>query len=117
MCQETADLADCDRDEAATRALGDRRRNCEVGVREHGQGDVPVAGVVLANLVVTEAGLVLGGLEAFLDRPTGPGHPGSAHHRQSPDGGAFQAVGKLRLPLAFACHYAAEDYTGAVVSS
>ena len=35
---------------------------------------MPVPGVVAADLVVVQAGLVLGGLEAFLDRPPGPGH-------------------------------------------
>lgn len=40
---------------------------------EHGQGDVPVPGVVFADLVVVEASLVLGGLEAFLDRPPDTG--------------------------------------------
>ena len=42
--------------------------------REHREGDVPVPGVVAADLVVVQAGLVLGGLEALLDRPPGPGH-------------------------------------------
>jgi hypothetical protein len=37
------------------------------GKREHGQCGVPVPGVVAADLVVVQAGLVLGGLEAFLD--------------------------------------------------
>ena len=42
---------------------------------EHGQGDVAIPGVVAANLVVIEPGLVLGELERFLDRPARPGHP------------------------------------------
>jgi hypothetical protein len=42
---------------------------------EHGQGDVPVPGVGRRTLVVVQAGLVLGGLEAFLDRPPRAGHP------------------------------------------
>ena len=49
---------------------------------EHGQGDVAVPGVPAADLVVIQAGLVLGGAEAFLDRPAGPG---DAH--QLADGG------------------------------
>jgi hypothetical protein len=36
---------------------------------------VPVPGVVAADLVVIQADLVLGRLEAFLDRPPGAGHP------------------------------------------
>ena len=43
-------------------------------MRAHGQGDVPVPGAVLPDLVVIERGLILGGLEAFLDRPPCPGH-------------------------------------------
>jgi hypothetical protein len=41
----------------------------EEGVREHGQGDVPVPGAVLADLVMVQAGLVLGFAEAVLNRP------------------------------------------------
>ena len=40
-------------------------------MREHGQGDVPVPGAVLADLVVVQAGLVLGLGEAVLDSPPG----------------------------------------------
>jgi hypothetical protein len=36
---------------------------------EHGEGDVPVPDVVAADLVVVQAGLVLGELEGFLDGP------------------------------------------------
>ena len=42
---------------------------------EHGQGDVPVPGVVVANLVVVKTGLVLGELEGLLHTPSGPGDP------------------------------------------
>jgi hypothetical protein len=38
-------------------------------VRQHDQGDVPVPGVVAADLVLVEAGLVLRALEALLNRP------------------------------------------------
>jgi hypothetical protein len=38
-------------------------------VGEHGQGDVPVPGPVAADLVVVQAGLVLGLGEAVLIRP------------------------------------------------
>src|SRR6478735_3271274 len=44
------------------------------GVGEHGQGDVPVPGVVFADLVFVEPDLVLTGAEAFLDWPAGAGH-------------------------------------------
>jgi len=39
------------------------------GVGEHGQGDVPVPGAVLADLVVVQPGLVLRLAEAVLNRP------------------------------------------------
>jgi hypothetical protein len=42
--------------------------------REHRQGDVAVPGVVFADLVVVQAGLVLGGLEGFLDAPPASGN-------------------------------------------
>ena len=45
----------------------------QVGVREAGQGDVPVPGVVAADLVVVQTDLALGGVEGLLDRPAGSG--------------------------------------------
>jgi hypothetical protein len=44
----------------------------EVGECEHGQGDVGVPGSPGADLVMVQAGLVLRGLEALLDRPRAP---------------------------------------------
>src|SRR5487761_1521970 len=46
----------------------------EERVREDGQGDVPVPGAVLADLVVVQPGLVLRLAEAVLDSPPGPCH-------------------------------------------
>jgi hypothetical protein len=46
------------------------------GVGQHGQGDVPVPAGVLADLVVVQAGLALGGLEGFLDHPADTGDGG-----------------------------------------
>lgn len=40
---------------------------------EHGQGDVPVPGLVFADLVVVQAGLVFGEREGFLHAPAGSG--------------------------------------------
>ena len=40
---------------------------------EHGQGDVSVPAGVLPDLVVIQTGLAFGGLESFLDGPTGSG--------------------------------------------
>jgi hypothetical protein len=41
----------------------------EEGVREHRQGDVPVPGAVLADLVAVQAGLVLRLRETVLNQP------------------------------------------------
>jgi hypothetical protein len=51
------------------------RGDGEPGLGSEREGDVPVPGDVLADLIVIEGGLVLGGLEALLDRPPGPGDP------------------------------------------
>ena len=45
----------------------------EVGVGQHGQGDVAVPAGPGADLVLVEADLALGGLEAGLDRPARAG--------------------------------------------
>jgi hypothetical protein len=65
-------------------------------VREQGEGGVAVPGVVAADLVVVEAGLVLGALEAFLDGPAGPGDADQLLVFGSGRGGA-QVVGQFRL--------------------
>jgi hypothetical protein len=44
-------------------------------VGEHREGDVPVPGVVAADLVVIEPDFGFGGLETFFDRPAGAGDP------------------------------------------
>ena len=46
----------------------------QIGVGEHGQGDVPIPGGVVAHLVGGQAGLVLGRGEALLDAPAAGGH-------------------------------------------
>jgi hypothetical protein len=65
-------------------------------VGEQGEGDVPVPGVVAADLVLVETDLVLGGLKAFLDGPAGSGDA-----NQVLVGGAgwacAQVVGQLRF--------------------
>ena len=68
----------------------------EVGGGEHGQGDVGVPGPVVADLVLVEPGLVLGRLEAFLDRPPGPGDPDQLPQRGR--GGSGAAV-ERQLPM------------------
>jgi hypothetical protein len=60
----------------------------------HGQRDVAIPGDMLTGLIVVQAGLVLGCLEAFLDRPPGPGHPGEAGEADRPWRPA-QVIGQL----------------------
>ena len=79
---ESTDLVDAEGDEGVVGRLavvgcrrgGDARLGggCgdgEPGVGEHGEGDVAVPGMPEADLVVVEADLVLGRLEALLDGP------------------------------------------------
>lgn len=68
---------------------------------------MPVPGRVLAYLVVVQAGLVLGGLEAFFDRPAGPGRADDLGRRRV-RGRVHQVVG------AFAVGEAAADQQGVV---
>ena len=63
---------------------------------EQGEGDVPVPGVVAADLVLVEPDLVLRGLEALLDRPPGAGDPDQVVVGGAGRAGA-QVVGQLRL--------------------
>ena len=53
--------------------LGADRRQERLGDQD--QGHVPIPAIPATNLVVVQADLVLGGLEAFLDRPADPRHP------------------------------------------
>ena len=48
--------------------MGADRRQERLGDQD--QGHVPVPGVIAADLVVVQADLVLGGLEALLDLPS-----------------------------------------------
>jgi hypothetical protein len=70
---------------------------------EHGQGDVGVPGSPAADLVVVEPGFVLGGLEAFLDSPAGPGDPDQLAQRGgggtgAAKYGAWWAANQARRP-------------------
>ena len=51
----------------------DLAQHGEIGVGQHGQGDVAVPAGPGADLVLVEADLALGGLEAGLDRPARAG--------------------------------------------
>src|SRR5215213_6893104 len=77
---------------------------------QQGQGDVPVPARPAANLVVVQADLVLGLLEAVLDRPAGPGHPD-----QADQGGVGWTVAGVEGQLAVAA--AAPDQQPALPSA
>jgi hypothetical protein len=47
----------------------------QVGMGDHREGDVPIPGGVLTDLVVVEADLVLGRLEHLLNAPPGSRDP------------------------------------------
>ena len=81
--------------------LGPRRRDGQVGVRQHGKGDVPVPGVVAADLAVVEPGLVLGCLEALFDGPPVSGYPDQFLVGRV-GRGAEQVVGEFQLILGVA---------------
>jgi hypothetical protein len=66
--------------------------------REHGQGDVPVPGVVGADLVVIQSGLVLRELERFLDTPSRSAKP-DQFQRPQPSAG----YGRCSRPARSAC--------------
>jgi len=53
---------------------GGAAQHGEVGVRQQGEGDVPVPAGPGAHLVLVEADLALGVFEAVLDDPAGAGH-------------------------------------------
>lgn len=64
---------------AARSSLGrvpdsDLAQHGEIGVGQHGEGHVAVPAGPGADLVLVEADLALGGLEASFDRPTRAGH-------------------------------------------
>ena len=58
--------------------------NGEPGQGEHGEGDVAVPGLIEPHLVMIQGGLVLGGLEALLHGPAGPGDPDKPGERGPP---------------------------------
>lgn len=78
-------------------------------MREYGQGDVSVPARIAADLVLVQAALALGGLEAGLDRPP---CAGDAH--EFLDVGAFGRVGQVVGELAGAGEAAAGQYPAAV---
>jgi len=51
------------------------RENGQETLRDHGECDVSVPGVIEPDLVVVEPDIALAGLETFLDRPSGASHP------------------------------------------
>jgi hypothetical protein len=69
---------------------------------EHGEGDVAVPTFVAPDLVVVQTGLVLGGLEALLDRPPGARDLHQPCQRDRVRGVA-EVEGQLRPDLAHVC--------------
>jgi hypothetical protein len=94
VCTSTTPCPHSSRDKAPACEAGGRRFKSSRGtrtfalagdgqerVRQQGQGDVPVPAGPAADLVVVQADLGLGDLEAFLDRPPCPGHPNQPDQR------------------------------------
>lgn len=77
----------------------------EAGVGGHGEGDVAVPAGISADLVVVQAAFLLGGLEAFLDRP-----PAARDADQFVEGGLGRAVGDAIGDLLRPADAAASDY-------
>jgi hypothetical protein len=73
--QEPAGFWDGDRDVFGVGVVVLGGEGSEDGQGEHGEGDEPVPGRPAADLVVVQAGLVLAGLEQFLDAPAAAGDP------------------------------------------
>ena len=73
---------------------GDLAQHGEVGVGQHGERDVAVPAGPGADLVLVEADLALGGLEAGLDRPARAGHLHQVGERGAV-GGVGQVEGEL----------------------
>ena len=70
------------------------REHGEIGVGQHGERDVAVPAGPGADLVLIEADLALGGLEAGLDRPARAGDPHEVGERRAV-GGVGQVEGEL----------------------
>src|SRR5271166_3413477 len=71
---------------------------------QHGQGDVPVPALPVANLVVIQSALALGSLKGVLDLPALSSHTGQGWQGGSAGGRVSQVVGILRLRLEAASH-------------
>src|SRR5947209_13739857 len=59
-----------------------RSRDHQERRRNHRQRDVPIPGLITANLIVIQAGLVLGGLEGLLNGPRSEEHTSELQSRQ-----------------------------------
>src|SRR5271157_1005630 len=63
---------------------------------QYGQGDVPVPTLPVANLVMIQSALALGGLKGLLDLPALSSHTGQGWQRGSAGGRVSQIVRILR---------------------
>src|ERR1035441_198468 len=92
------------------RSSGTLSRTCAFGVffsacaqhrqhsmGQHGQRDVPVPTLPVANLVVIQSAFALGGLKALLDLPALSGHSDKRLQRVFPGGSVTEIVGVLGL--------------------
>src|ERR1035437_3763034 len=92
------------------RSSGTLSRTCAFGVffsacaqhrqhsmGQHGQRDVPVPTLPVANLVVIQSAFALGGLKALLDLPALSGHSDKRLQRIFPGGSVTEIVGVLGL--------------------
>src|SRR5271166_1543874 len=70
----------------------------------HGQRDVPVPTLPVANLVMIQSALALGGLKGLLDLPALSSHTGQGWQRGSAGGRVSQIVRILRQRLEAASH-------------
>ena len=64
---------------------------------QHGQRDVPVPTLPVANLVVIQSAFALGSLKALLDLPALSGHSDQRLQRVFPGGSVTEIVGVLGL--------------------
>src|SRR5664279_702228 len=75
-------------------ACAQHRQHC---MGQHGQRDVPVPTLPVANLVVIQPAFALGSLQAWLDLPALSGHSDKRLQRIFPGGSVTEIVGVLGL--------------------
>ena len=79
-------------------------QNGQYCMGQHGQGDVPAPTLPVANLVVIQPALALGGLEGLLDLPALSSHTGQGFKRGFAGGRVDRIVGVFGLLIDTAPH-------------